>query len=108
MTWTCMKCESPIGVQFNVCNHCGSLRVGGAPPGISLDRGHPLRIRYSTRMLLLAMTALAPTFLVSPSMWQQILMALATGAIATAVGIFLTRTLIDWIYRGLDRWNGRW
>ena len=35
------------------------------------------------------------------------LLALAIGAIASAVGIFLTRTFIDGIYRGLDRWNGR-
>ena len=53
-------------------------------------------MRHSTRTLLL-----------SEKQWEQILLALAIGAIASAVGIFLTRTFIDGIYRGLDRWNGR-
>ena len=66
-----------------------------------------LAVLPSTVSSSVAMTALAPTFLLSPLVWQQILMALAIGSIATAVGIFLTRTLIDGIYRGLDRWAGR-
>ena len=104
MTWHCMKCDTSIGVQFDACGQCGAQRVSVVE---RIERGNPIRIRYSTRSLLLAMTALAPTFLLSPLVWQQILMALAIGSIATAVGIFLTRTLIDGIYRGLDRWTGR-
>lgn len=104
MTWHCVKCDTPIGVQFDACGQCGAQRTGAVA---KIQRGNPLRIRYSTRTLLLAMTALAPTFLLSESLWEQILLALAIGAIASAVGIFLTRTLIDGIYRGLDRWSGR-
>jgi hypothetical protein len=99
-----VKCESPIGVQFDACGQCGMHRAGVAE---KIERGTPLRIRYSTRSLLLAMTALAPTFLLSQRVWEQILMALAIGAIASAVGIFTTRALIDGIYRGIDRWAGR-
>jgi hypothetical protein len=103
MTWHCVKCDASMGIQIDACGQCGTQRAGVE----KIERGTPLRIRYSTRSLLLAMTALAPTFLLSPLVWQQILMALAIGSIATAVGIFLTRTLIDGIYRGLDRWAGR-
>ncbi len=104
MTWHCIKCDASMGVQYDACGHCGAHRTGVAA---KIQRGAPLRVRYSTRTLLLAMTALAPTFLLSEKLWEQILLALAIGAIASAVGIFLTRTLIDGIYRGLDRWNGR-
>lgn len=104
MTWQCMKCDAAMGAQIEACGRCGTLRESMEQ---RIKRGNPIRIRYSTRSLLLAMTALAPTFLLSPQVWQQILMALAIGAIATAVGIFVTRTLIDGIYRGLDRWAGR-
>ena len=104
MTWQCVKCDASMGMQIDACGQCGAERVSVVE---RIERGNPIRIRYSTRSLLLAMTALAPTFLLSPLVWQQILMALAIGSIATAVGIFLTRTLIDGIYRGLDRWAGR-
>lgn len=104
MTWHCIKCDASMGVQFDACGQCGAERTA---PETKIQRGTPLRVRYSTRTLLLAMTALAPTFLLSEKLWEQILLALAIGAIASAVGIFLTRTLIDGIYRGLDRWNGR-
>jgi hypothetical protein len=104
MTWQCVKCDASVGMQIDACGQCGTQRASAAE---RIERGNPIRIRYSTRSLLLAMTALAPTFLLSPLVWQQILMALAIGSIATAVGIFLTRTLIDGIYRGLDRWAGR-
>ena len=104
MTWHCVKCDASMGIQIDACGQCGAQRASVAE---RIERGNPIRIRYSTRSLLLAMTALAPTFLLSPLVWQQILMALAIGSIATAVGIFLTRTLIDAIYRGLDRWAGR-
>lgn len=104
MTWHCIKCDASMGVQFDACGQCGAERAAAAT---KIQRGIPLRVRYSTRTLLLAMTALAPTFLLSEKLWEQILLALAIGAIASAVGIFLTRTLIDGIYRGLDRWNGR-
>ena len=92
MTWQCVKCDASMGMQIDACGQCGAERVSVAE---RIERGNPIRIRYSTRSLLLAMTALAPTFLLSPLVWQQILMALAIGSIATAVGIFLTRTLID-------------
>ena len=104
MTWHCMKCDASMAIQIDACGQCGTHRAAVAE---KIERGTPLRIRYSTRSLLLAMTALAPTFLLSPQVWEQILLALAIGAIAAAVGIFMTRTLIDGIYRGLDRWAGR-
>ena len=104
MTWHCVKCDALMTIQIDACGQCGAERASVVE---RIERGNPIRIRYSTRSLLLAMTALAPTFLLSPLVWQQILMALAIGSIATAVGIFLTRTLIDGIYRGLDRWTGR-
>ena len=55
-------------------------------------------MRYGTRLVLLAMIALTLAFLLSEKLWEQILLA-----IASAVRIFLTRTLLDGIYRGLDR-----
>jgi len=99
-----MKCDALMAIQIDACGQCGTHRAGVAE---KIECGTPLRIRYSTRSLLLAMTALAPTFLLSQKLWEQILMALAIGAIASAVGIFITRKLIDGIYRGLDRWTGR-
>lgn len=97
MDGQCLTCETPIGVQLAVCDRCGAV------PASRADSVLPYRLRYNTRTLLLTMTALAPTFMLSPQMWEQILMALAIGTIATAVGLFLTRSLIDGAYRLYDR-----
>lgn len=93
MTWQCLKCDMPIGMQLAVCDHCSTIRTS------RLGSDAPFRFRYSTRTLLLTMTALAPTFMLSQKLWEQILSAAAIGAIATGVGIFLTRMLIDGAYR---------
>ena len=103
MTWQCVKCDTPIEIQFDACGKCGAHRTVATAVGQTA----PFKIRFSLRTLLLAMTLLAPTFLLSMKVWEQILLALAIGAIATAVGVFVTRTLVDAIYRGIDRWNGR-
>ena len=100
MDGQCLKCDTPINVQLAACDRCGAVRTRG----VASDS--PYRLRYNTRTLLLTMTALAPTFMLSPQMWEQILTAVAIGAIATAVGLFLTRSLIDGAYRAHD-WIGR-
>lgn len=96
MTWQCLKCDMPIGMQLAVCDHCGMVRTRRSRSDA------PFRFRYSTRTLLLTMTALAPTFMLSQKLWEQILSAAAIGAIATAVGLVLTRSLIDGAYRARD------
>lgn len=103
MTWQCVKCDTPIEIQFDACGKCGAHRTVAT----AAQKASPLRVRFSLRTLLLAMTLLAPTFLLSTKIWEQILLALAVGSIATAVGVFVTRSLIDAIYRGIDRWTGR-
>ncbi|BBO36186.1 hypothetical protein [Lacipirellula parvula] len=103
MTWQCVKCDTPIEIQFDACGKCGAHRA----VSIAVREASPLRLRFSLRTLLLAMTLLAPTFLLSAKVWEQILLALAVGSIATAVGVFLTRALVDLIYRGIDRWTRR-
>ncbi|WP_428307026.1 hypothetical protein [Lacipirellula sp.] len=103
MTWQCVKCDTPIEIRFDACGNCGTHR-GTAT---TVRQATPFKVRFSLRTLLLAMTLLAPTFLLSAKIWEQILLALAVGSIATAVGVFVTRSLIDAIYRGIDRWTGR-
>ncbi len=100
MTGQCLKCDAPIGVSLAACDRCGAVRTSRAA-GES-----PYRLRYNTRTLLLTMTALAPTFMLSPQVWEQILTALAIGTIATAVGLFVTRSLIDGALRAHE-WIAR-